>query len=241
MLGGPMTSTLKMVGRFNEHKELQSAIESFFAKHHKNEPGLEILGISGYGGVGKTYLLEIVEGELAAQMKCALRISSDASNNDLLKDFINLIDFHFAPFEVPDPGKPKYDYFPETRRLVREQKKLIGMVDNELEENSNLGDEVKKVAKALYRLQPAIKIIPKAGTPIANKLEVMENFGTEKYVEPAIEILLNLKSLSEKRGFFQNPLTKRRLVHRIISYYRVNHAITSPPIIKLCPCRKHAL
>jgi len=66
------------------------------------------------------------------------------------------------------------------------------------------------VAKALYRLSPAIKFIPKVGPAVAVALKGMQTAKAEDYVEPALDFLATSKALSEKSGIFSNPLTKRR-------------------------------
>jgi hypothetical protein len=115
-----------------------------------------------------------------------------------------------APTELPAPAKAKHDYFPASRSLLRRQLELIGMVESEISNNKDLSEQGKKMAKALYRLSPAIKYIPNVGPAAAMALEGMESVKAEDYIEPALDALSALQALKDDSGLFSNPLTKRR-------------------------------
>ena len=198
-----------LIGRDSELDRLKQHIGKFSAAN-ASSAGLQIVSISGSGGVGKTFLLDAVLDETRETLKQALTIKIDASNEHLLKEFTLIVDQMLAPTELPAPAKAKHDYFPASRALFRKQLELVGMVESEISKNKDLSDQVKNVAKALYRLSPAIKYIPKCGPAVAGALKGMENVKAEEYVEPALEALTSLKALSDNRGFFVNPLKKRR-------------------------------
>lgn len=198
-----------LIGRSGELEQLKQHVFKFAARN-AGSTGLQIISVSGSGGVGKTYLLDAVLDETRSALNEALTIKIDASNEHLLKEFVLIVDQMLAPTELPQPAKSKHDYFPASRALFRKQLELAGMVESEISENKDLSEQVKSVAKALYRLSPAVKYIPKYGPAIAGALKGMESVKAEEYVEPALEVLTSLKALSDDGGFFANPLTKRR-------------------------------
>ncbi|TDU67262.1 hypothetical protein EI77_03464 [Prosthecobacter fusiformis] len=205
-----LSTSKKLIGRDSELDLLKSAI-SRFAAATASKAGLEIISISGAGGVGKTYLLDTVLDETQAALKQALILKIDASSEHLLKEFTLIFDQMFAPTELPPPAKSKHDYFPTTRSLIRRQHELIGMVESEISNNKNLSDQCKTMAKALYRLSPAIKYLPKIGPAAAMALKGLETIKAEDYIEPALDVLSSLQALKDETGFFSFPLTKTRL------------------------------
>ena len=65
-------------------------------------------GISGYGGVGKSYLLDSVLRGVKGSLKDSLVIRLDGSAPKLLADFAAMIDHQLAPHPLPASGaKPK--------------------------------------------------------------------------------------------------------------------------------------
>jgi hypothetical protein len=204
-----MPESAHFVGRDSELDRLKQHIQKFAAVP-SSANGLQIVSISGSGGVGKTFLLDEVLDETRAITKEALTIKIDASNEHLLKEFTLIVNQMLAPIELPQPAKAKHDYFPASRSLLRRQMQLIGMVESEISNNQELSDQVKTVAKALYRLSPAIKFIPKIGPVTAVALKGMETVKAEEYVKPALDAIERLNSLNEKGGWFTNLMTKRR-------------------------------
>ena len=197
-----------LIGRDSELDQLKQHILKFSAAN-ASAAGLQIVSISGTGGVGKTFLLDAVLDETRDALKQALTIKVDASNEHLLKEFTLIVNQMLAPTELQPPAKAKHDYFPASRSLLQRQLQLIGMVESEITNNKELSDQVKSVAKALYRLSPAIKFIPKVGPAAAVALKGMEMVKVEEYIEPALDVLVSSKALSEKSGLLGN-LTKRR-------------------------------
>ena len=198
------------VGRETEFGKLKSIFEEFAARPSR-DGGLTIVGLSGYGGVGKTYLLEKVREETREQLSSALQISVDASNEEHLQDFTTLIDYRLAPLELASPANPRNDYFQSTRRLIRKQTRLTAMVNDELESKDNLDDHIKAFAQWLYRLRPMLEHIPKAGALVSVGLKGLEDIEAEKAIAPAIKALKELRSLSDDQGWFRVPLVKRQL------------------------------
>ena len=203
------SKTEQFVGRESELDQLKSIL-SRFAAAPSLKAGLNIVSLSGSGGVGKTYLLDTAFEEARAALKQAVIVKIDASNENALKEFALMVDQMLAPTELPAPAKAKHDYFPATRALLRRQLQLIGMVETEISNNKEISDQAKSVAKAIYRFSPALKYIPKYGTAAAMALKGMEAIKAEDYIEPALDVLSSLSALKDTGGIFANPLTKRR-------------------------------
>ena len=71
-----------------------------------------IIGISGHGGVGKSYLFENVLRESRAHLNDALVIRIDGSNATLLADFAAMIDYQLAPRNLPGTSGSEGRLFP---------------------------------------------------------------------------------------------------------------------------------
>jgi hypothetical protein len=191
--------------RANEAERIQNVLNEWIAAP-LNAGGLTVLGVSGYGGVGKSFLLNSVLNEKKLENRDALVIRIDGGNNRLLTDFMGFVDEKLAPKMVRFKGSnPKDDQFPETRKLVSHQRKLAAKVVAEVEA-SDLPKNVKNAAKALYRFNPLISKIPEVGPAISKLLELGEKFKVEEYAEPAIELLSGLKSLKPSNGLFGKKL-----------------------------------
>lgn len=200
----------QFVGRDSELEQLKRLFNDFAAAP-ATKTGLEIVSISGCGGVGKTYLLETALSDAREALKETLVLKVDATNENALKDFALIVDQMLAPRELPPPAQPKKEYFPQTRGLLSRQMELIGLVEVEISGNKQLSEQIKTAAKALYRLSPAIKYIPKVGPAVAATLKGMESLKAEEYVEPALNALDSLQALKDETGFFTNHLRKWRL------------------------------
>ncbi len=192
-------------GRANEADRIQNVLNEWIAAP-VNTGGLTVLGVSGYGGVGKSFLLNSVLNEKKLEGRDALVIKIDGGKKRLLTDFMGFVDEKLAPKVVRFKGSnPKDDQFPETRKLVSHQRKLAANVVAEVEA-SNLPKNVKNAAKILYRFNPLISKIPEVGPALSQLLELGEKFKVEEYAEPAIELLNSLKALKPSHGFFGKKL-----------------------------------
>lgn len=195
-----MKSKVKNRSRENEHDVLCSDLAAFGSI----EPGTAsfgVIGISGYGGVGKTFLLDDVLRQTTLELADALIIRVDGSNPKILRDFAAMVDYQLAPRSLPAPAKPK-DYFNLTRRLVHALYRLNRGVESEIDRKQQLEENVKKVAKSLYRVRPFIAKIPKAGPSLNVLLGELEKADAHKHVPDALEALSELRSLRASRGLF---------------------------------------
>jgi putative protein kinase ArgK-like GTPase of G3E family len=85
----PKTNT--RFARANEAERIQNVLNEWIAAP-VNAGGLTVLGVSGYGGVGKSFLLNSVLNEKKLENRDALVIRIDGGNNRLLTDFMGFVD-----------------------------------------------------------------------------------------------------------------------------------------------------
>lgn len=110
---------------------------------------LSIFGISGYGGVGKSFLLKSVLDEVALYNKGWLEIRVDGSNRAATGDFAVLLDTKLAPQRL-GVGKAAEDFFPQTRRLVSEHRAVAEEFYKKLE-SSTLDEKTREFANLLFK------------------------------------------------------------------------------------------
>lgn len=193
-------------GRATESERIQHVLDAWLAAP-KETNWFGILGISGYGGVGKSYLLNTVLSDQKLENRDVFRVQLDGSSKPLLSDFIGMVDQKLAPRNVSFKGsKPNEDQFPETRKLLDSQRRLTLKVDKELEKKGN--DSAVKAAKAIYRFRPLISKIGSAGAILSTLLEKSEEYKLEEYAAPASELLKSLPALNPSRSW---PFRKLRM------------------------------
>lgn len=193
-------------GRITETEKIQQVLNTWLAAP-KESNWFGILGISGYGGVGKSYLLNSVLGDQHLESRDVFRVQLDGSSKPLLADFFGMVDQKLAPRTVIFKGsKPDEDQFPETRKLLNSQRRLTAKVEKELEKTGSAA--VVKAAKALYRFGPLISKIPTAGPFLAAVLEKSEEYKFEDYAVPAADLLKSLPAMNPVRSW---PFRKLRM------------------------------
>jgi|ERR1051325_3032200 hypothetical protein len=214
MLPKPSESwrNMEVEGRQNEYRLLCDDVSEFASL----KPGTErfrIIGISGLGGVGKSYLFESVLRESKNDLTDALIIRIDGSNAQFLRDFAAMVDYQLAPQSLPPPADPRRDYFHLTRRLVHGLYSLRRSVESELDREPKIDEHIKNVAKAVYRARPLLAKIPKVGPWISSLLQTLEDTQAHQHLPQAFNALSNLHALKARRRFFG-----LRRVHEIVAH-----------------------
>src|SRR5580658_8022319 len=121
--------TATRVGRVSEAERIQNVINAWIAAPAKVGK-FSILGISGYGGVGKSYLIDGVLTEQKLETRDAITVKVNGANKQLLCDFMAMIDQKVAPRDIRFNGSRDSDeQFPETRELVALQRLLETKVE----------------------------------------------------------------------------------------------------------------
>jgi hypothetical protein len=123
--------------------------------------GLAICGISGAGGIGKSYLVEHVLSSLEPAKAGWLALRVDAAQAQARGDFFVLVDGQLARRSLAPPADPRVDYFPETRRVAAAHRALVAKVAKELE-RQGAPEDVRRAALALLKSAHFLnKTIPK--------------------------------------------------------------------------------
>jgi hypothetical protein len=175
--------------RPNEFKTVTNWIDS------EARPGqVDIYGISGYGGIGKSYLLGQVLSHINPTSKGYLHITVDGSDPSILGDFMALYDRRFAPRIVPN-GNPNNDYFPHVRDLARQHAAFAKTVETAVKSSSS-PEDVKKAAGWILRGGSVLnKCIPKTKEYL--DFDYLQKEGVDNRVNEAIELLISLNAIAK--------------------------------------------
>ena len=163
---------------------------------------VDIFGISGYGGIGKSFLLRHAFEHYRPERNGYLSITLDGSNQSILGDFMGLYDRFLAPRSILC-GKQNFDYFPHARHLAIEHTKLSRSVRNDIK-HSKSPDKVKEAANWILRGGSFLnKTVPK--TKEFLDFETLKKYGIEEKIEDAIDLLASLKKL-DSSSWLPGPL-----------------------------------
>ncbi len=130
--------------RPNEFKTVSSWLDPNTHKGNVN-----IYGISGYGGIGKSYLLKQAIDSVKPETNGFLKIQIDGSNKSILGNFMALYGQQFAPVTISQ-GKAGYDYFPRSRKLTQKYTEISKTIEDKIE-NSSEAESFKKIAKGILQ------------------------------------------------------------------------------------------
>lgn len=111
-------------------------------------PGLSVCGISGAGGVGKSYLLQQALEAVDLEALGILQLSVDGSNPQMRGDFFGILEQLFR--RNLNPKSPHRDYFPHVRELARLHRELGLDAARELEK-AKAPDTVKRRVSSLLK------------------------------------------------------------------------------------------
>ena len=95
-------------------------------------PGLSVVGVSGPGGVGKSFLLAHVLDQLEPVKAGYLVLRADGSNPDTRNDFFGVVDAQLFRRSLDAPADAAKDYFPRLREVVAEHRSVTEEALHEL-------------------------------------------------------------------------------------------------------------
>jgi hypothetical protein len=159
--------------------------------------GLAICGISGAGGIGKSYLVEHVLSSLEPAKAGWLALRIDAAQAQARADFFALVDGQLARRSLPLPADPRVDYFPETRRVAAAHRALVARVTKELEQQ-HAPQDVRRAAVALLKVGQVLnETVPKTREFINLAKYNLEPDAVNDRIDEAWETINALKALRD--------------------------------------------
>ncbi len=167
-------------------------------------PGLSVCGISGPGGVGKTYLLNQALEGIDPEGLGLVWLSVDGSNPQQRGDFFGILEQLFR--RNANPKDPHRDYFPHLREVARLHREISLEVTAELTK-VNAPDELKK---QITRLINAGHLLNRAVPMTRDYLDLaafdITVSGTHAALDNAWRIASELKALTESTGVIRKVL-----------------------------------
>lgn len=156
-------------------------------------PGsVEIFGLSGFGGIGKSYLLNQALEQVRPRSRGYLKISIDGSDRSILGNLMAIYKKQLQPSSIPG-GKRNFDYFPESGKLANKHAELQQKVEDEIQKSS-VSESVKMAAELVFR---GGKLLNKAVPKTKEYLDIkgLTELGVDQHIEDAIDFLGKLDSL----------------------------------------------
>lgn len=163
---------------------------------------IEIFGISGYGGIGKSYLLNQVLIQEKPEKLGFLPIYINANNLQEEKKFIKIYDQGFSPKTIPF-GKAEYDYFPHVRNVVNKSI-LLAEEAKKIIDASKESETIKEIIKLIIDTGRVFNGIFKSDTKITesskNQISILDRIIEN---DQAFDLACNmLSSLYDNRDFW---------------------------------------
>lgn len=100
----------------SSRETLHSAIHALLAD---DSPTLTILGVSGPGGIGKTWGIQSALSDFNLLHHGILQIAIDGSDESTLQSPIEFACRYLTPAQLPEPGRYQEDHFPQTRKVLK--------------------------------------------------------------------------------------------------------------------------
>jgi hypothetical protein len=151
------------------------------------KPGqVDIYGISGYGGIGKSYLLNQVLSSVKPAKNGYLQVTIDGTDASIIGDFMALYDRKFSPKTIP-LGKVGYDYFPQARKIVEKYDVLNTDVKTKLNKSEVPVNE-KTAAELIFRAGGILNMVIPATEKFIN-FESLQRLGLDKTINNASKLL----------------------------------------------------
>jgi AAA+ ATPase superfamily predicted ATPase len=167
-------------------------------------PGLSVCGISGAGGVGKSYLLQQALEAVDLEALGIVQLSVDGSNPQMRGDFFGILEQLFR--RNLNPKSPHRDYFPHVREVARLHRELGLDAARELEK-AKAPDAVKRrvssLLKAGHMLNRAVPMTREYLDLAAFNTSDEETHAT---LDEAWRFAAELKAFSESSGVMRKLL-----------------------------------
>lgn len=182
-------------------------------------PGLSVCGISGAGGVGKSYLLAQALESVELDALGFLHLWVDGSNPQMRGDFFGVLEQLFR--RNLNPKSPHRDYFPHLRELSELHRELSLDAGRELDKakaSESLKRRVASLIRAGHMLNRAVPMTREYLDLAALNVTADQ---TNELLDEAWRLAADLKATSESSGLLRKlmGLSKKDRVRREL--YRV--------------------
>ncbi len=153
---------------------------------------VEIFGLSGFGGIGKSYLLTHALEQVRPRSSGYLRISIDGADRSILGNMMAIYEKQFRPSMVPG-GKRNFSYFPDSGKLARKHAEVARQVEEEIQQSS-LPERAKIAARLIFHGGKVLnKAIPKTREGV--DFEALTELGLDQHLDDAIDFISKLEAL----------------------------------------------
>jgi hypothetical protein len=157
--------------------------------------GLSIIGISGLGGVGKTFLLSHVLETIAPEKNGYLVLLADAANPDTRGDFFGILEGQLFRRNLAPPADHAKDYFPHLRDLAEAHRQIVAEALGEMTK-SGAPENVKRAATVLLRAGRILNQTVAKTTTALDALGITDDV-VEQSLDVAWDLVRNLKGLRD--------------------------------------------
>ncbi len=157
--------------------------------------GLSIVGLSGLGGVGKTFLLSHVLETVEPEKNGFLVLTADAANPDTRGDFFGILEGQLFRRNLSPPADHTKDYFPHLRDLAETHRAIISEALGEMAKEG-APEHVKRAANVLLRAGRILNRTVAKTTEALGALGVTDD-DVEKSLDVAWDLVRSLKGLRD--------------------------------------------
>ncbi|MDP1823011.1 MAG: hypothetical protein Q8L48_07210 [Archangium sp.] len=167
-------------------------------------PGLSVCGISGAGGVGKSYLLAQALESVDLEALGFVHVWVDGSNPQLRGDFFGVLEQLFR--RNLNPNSPHRDYFPRLRELARLHREVGLETARELN-RAKVPEAVKKRVSSLLKAGHMLnKAVPMTRDYFDLAAFNISDEETHAMLDEAWRLAADLKALTESSGVVRKLL-----------------------------------
>jgi len=156
----------------------------------------QILGLNGPGGIGKSFLFQLVREAIDLDALGYITLTVDAANAQARDDFFGTLEVLF-PRRLASPASSTRDHFPRLREAAAIHRKLLTEASAEIDKKGAPPD-VKKVATLLLKTAKGLN----AATGRQHlALDLVSHVVSEDHVEATVDaawdLVRNLDALAE--------------------------------------------